>query len=182
MRNNTVMLCMSILLASFMLVGCGGGTKIAVPPPDDPDDPGGTGGTGGSGATTIKSGDGSYTGGGNYEALGIKIVGPSVKFPTKFTYMGGDIQITAIVTTTDKIDNVKAVITPPGGSAEDVPMTGPSTYKCAYTLKGNLKLSGPAAQYTIKVVATNQAGKYAETAVGKLDISPPSTLPPDDPL
>jgi hypothetical protein len=185
MRIIAVVLSITLLLACLLLAGCGGGAKIYTIAPVDPVDPGkgdGTGGTGGTGATTTKSGDGTYTGGGTYEANGIKIVGPTIKFPTKFTYLGGDIQFTATVTSTAKIDNVKAVITPPTGTAEDVPMTGTAPYKCTYTVKGNLRMGGPVAQYKIKVVATDTTGKYAETAVGKLDINPPSFLPPDAPF
>jgi hypothetical protein len=185
MRIIAVVLSITLLLACMLLAGCGGSPKYITVPPVDPNDPGkgdGTGGTVGPGPTTTKSGDGSYTGGGAYEANAIKIVGPTIKFPTKFTYMGGDIQFTATVTSTAKIDNVKAVITPPTGTAEDVPMTGTAPYKCTYTVKGNLRMGGPVAQYKIKVVATDTAGKFAETAVGKLDINPPSVLPPDSPF
>ncbi len=186
MRIIAVVLSITLLLTFMLLAGCGGGTTIIATTPVDPNDPGkggdGTDGTVGPGPTTTKSGDGSYTGGGAYQANAIKIVGPTIKFPAKFTYMGGDIQFTATVTSTTKIDNVKAVITPPTGAAEDVPMTGSAPYKCTYTVKGNLRMGGPVAQYKIKVVATDITGKYAETAVGKLDINPPSVLPPDSPF
>jgi|GEM_PF-6987858 len=183
MRITAIVLSIILILTCALLVGCGGGARVSAGSPGDPSNPGGSGGTGGTtGGSTTKSGDGTYTGGGTTTASGIKIVGPNIKFPTKFTYLGGAVQFTATVTSTAKIDSVKAVIISPDGTSEDVPMTGTAPYTCTYTVKGNLRMGGPVVEYKIKVVAADQSGNTATTTVSTLDINPPSALPPDAPF
>lgn len=117
-------------------------------------------------------------GGGQSDPLPPTISSAQAQVPIGFSFVGGNVTITADVTDNLLVGEVKVIVQPPSGAQTTLTMalSAGSTYAADYVAPANLRADGAAEVYSVSIRATDAVGNGA--VYGPITFSVPAASPP----
>lgn len=121
-------------------------------------------------------------GGGGSVVTPLSLTNATVTPTTLGSPSGGNVTISAVVTSTSTITDVHATVTKPGGATDTVTMSpSGSTYSdSSYRAEGNDSSDNQPQTYSVVISATDSAGNTANSGTLTFQV-PPFDLPPPPP-